>query len=100
MPEYTPYQERIIKRYYENRQALAFQKLQELVADLYLAETEKKRESLWKRVEKAMVNLKVPAGIAEHILASRSPEALAKNIEDWWKALPKGPPPAPGAGPA
>ena len=88
MTEYTPYQEGIIRRYYKNRQGLAFQKLEELAADLYLAETEKKRDSLWKRVEKAMANLKVPPKLAEHILEERSPEVLAKNIKDWWKAMP------------
>jgi hypothetical protein len=94
MTDYTPYQERIIRRYYDNRQELAFQKLEEMVADLYLAETDKKRAALWKRVEKAMVNLKVPVKIQAHILEKRSPEVLAKNLKDWWQSLPKEPPPA------
>ncbi len=95
MTDYTPYQERIIKRYYRNQQEIAFQKIEELVADLYLAETEKKKAGLWKRVEKAMVNLKVPPAIAQNILARKSPEVLAKNLKDWWQALPKKKPEGP-----
>ena len=89
MPDYTPYQERIIKRYYRNQQEIAFQKIEELMADLYLADTDKKKNSLWKRIEKAMVNLKVPPAIMENILARRSPEVLAQNLKDWWQKLPK-----------
>ena len=89
MTDFTPYQERIIRNYYENRKALAFQKLQELVADIYLADTDRKKESLWKRVEKAMANLKVPETIAGHILARRDPGILARNLKDWWDGLAK-----------
>ena len=95
MSEYTRYQQGIIRRYYRNQQGLAFQKLEEMVADLYLADTDKKRDALWKRVAKAMAGLKVPDKIAAHILEQRKPDVLAKNIRDWWNALPKKPPEAP-----
>ena len=39
----TPYQENIIKRYYENKPEIMLQKLSELATELYLAETPKKR---------------------------------------------------------
>ncbi len=91
MKEYTPYQEGIIRRYYKNRQVLAFQKLEELAADLYLADTERKRSSLWKRVEKAMSNLNVPPKVAGYILSTRDPEILARNLKDWWQSLPEKP---------
>ena len=94
LDDYTRYQQGIIRRYYDHKQELAFQKLEEMVADLYLAETDKKRAILWKRVEKAMVNLKVPAKVQSHILEKKSPEVLAKNLKDWWDKLPKEPPPA------
>ena len=90
MNDYRPtrYQEKIIRRYYEHKQEGAFQKLEELVADLYLAETDKQKAALWKKVEKSLVNLKAPPKIIEHLLASKSPEALAKNLKDWWRSLP------------
>ena len=89
MTDYTPYQEGIIRRYYQNRQALSFQKIEELVADLYLAENDRARNRLWKSVEKAMANLRVPPKLAKHILTQRDPELLAKNLKDWWQELPK-----------
>jgi hypothetical protein len=92
MQDYTPYQERIIKRYYQNQQGIAFQKIEEMMADIYLADTDKKKNAIWKRIEKAMVNLKVPAPIMENILARRSPEILAQNLKDWWQKMPKKPP--------
>ena len=89
MKEYTPYQQRIIKNYYRNRQGLALQKLQELVSELYLAETDKKRDQLWKRVAKALGNLEIEPKLVEHILEQRSAEVLAENIKDWWSKLPR-----------
>ena len=89
MEDYTRYQQGIIRRYYDHKQQMAFQKLEEMVADLYLADTEKKKASLWKRIEKALVNLEAPPQLTAHILEKRSPEVLAKNLKDWWQALPR-----------
>ena len=36
MADYTPYQQKIIKRYYRNFDAIKFQRLSELATDLYL----------------------------------------------------------------
>ena len=38
MTERTRYQEKVIRNFYQNRDAIAVQRLQELVSDLYLAE--------------------------------------------------------------
>lgn len=83
MPDYTPHQRRIIDGYYANRDDIMLTKLAELVSDLFLAATEKKRDQLWKRVAAAMKNLKVPPAIQEHILEKRSPELLASHLKDW-----------------
>lgn len=85
MPDYSDNQKKIISRYYDQRDSIMLGKLQELLTELYLAETDKQRESLWKRVGLAMTNLKVPPAVAEHILASRDPQVLARNVEDWLK---------------
>ena len=53
---YTPHQKGIIKRYYENKEDLAYQALSEIVSDLYLADS-KRKQSLWGRVEKALSNV-------------------------------------------
>ena len=50
--ERSEYQEGIIGRYYDNRDAIMLEKLGELVTELYLAETDAKRERLWKRAER------------------------------------------------
>ena len=76
----TPYQEKIIKRYYENRSDLMQQKLSELVTDLYLAEG-KKRTQVWKRITTALENLKVPTAQIEALVAADNPAQLAKFLE-------------------
>jgi hypothetical protein len=83
--DYSEHQQRIISKYYNQLDTLMLQKLQELIGELYLADTEAKRNRLWKRVEKAMLNLNVPSEIAEHILAKKDVELLARNLEDWLK---------------
>jgi len=83
MADHTPYQKKIIERYYDNRDAIMVGKLSELVTELYLADTEAQRDRLWKRVETAMKNLKVKESIAAHILSKRNVEVLAKHVKDW-----------------
>ena len=48
MAEHTPYQRKIIERYYKNLDGITLQRLSELATDLYLAEG-KKRDRLWSR---------------------------------------------------
>ena len=81
--EYSHYQQKIISRYYDQLDTIMLYKLQELVSELYLADTEAKQNRLWQRVHKAMVKLKIPPAIAEHIMAKRDVEILAKNLQDW-----------------
>ena len=82
----TPYQENIVKRYYENKPDIMRQKLSELTTELYLAETPKKRAQLWKRVAAAMKNLNLPEAQVEALIAKDDPTALAHFIE---RRLPK-----------
>jgi len=83
MPDYTRHQKKIIERYYDRREEIMLVKLQEIVTELYLAETDAKRDQLWKRAEKAMKALKVPEPLAQHILTQAKPEILAKNLHGW-----------------
>ena len=81
--EYTDYQKNAISNYYKNVDTLMLGKLSELVSELFIEESEAKRKRLWQRVEKAMVNLKVPDVIAKHIMEKKDVKILAKNIQEW-----------------
>ena len=84
--EYSSYQRDVISRYYENLDAIALGRLQELVGQLYLADSEAKQARLWERAQKAMVTLKIRPAIIEHIMNKKDVTVLAKNIEDWISA--------------
>ena len=81
--EYTNNQKKIINRYYDNKDTIMLTKLQEIVTELYLADSAKKKTQLWARVEKALLQLKIKPAIMQHILEKQNPEILAKNINDW-----------------
>ncbi len=82
--EYTAYQQGIISNYYNQLDTIMLTKLQELASELYLADTEAKKKRLWDRVEKAMVKLKTPPQVIEHIMAKRDVQVLAKNVQEWF----------------
>jgi len=82
--EYTAYQQGIISNYYNQLDTIMLTKLQELVSELYMADTDAKKKRLWDRVQKAMVKLKVPPTVVEHIMASRDVQILAKNVQEWY----------------
>jgi hypothetical protein len=81
LAERSKYQQKIIKNYYRNQDAILMQRLTETVSDLYLAEG-KGRARLWKNAAGALQRLKVPASRIEHLLKSDDPALLAKLIEE------------------
>jgi len=81
--ERSTYQKAVISCYYDNLETIMLQKLGELVTELYLADTVARQNQLWQRAHKAMVKLKVPPAIIDHIMEKRSVEILAKNLQDW-----------------
>ena len=81
--DYSSHQQSVIRRYYDNLDAIMLQKLQELVTELFLADRAGTRAKLWLRVEKAMTKLEVPPTIVQEILARKSAENLAKHVADW-----------------
>jgi len=83
--ERSNYQNKVISRYYENLDSIMLGKLQELVTELYLADSQKKSDKLWERAQKAMVQIKVKPAIIDHIMKTRSVEVFAKNVQDWSK---------------
>ena len=81
--ERSAYQKEVISRYYDNLDTIMLGKLGELVTDLYLADTPAKKDRLWQRAHKAMIKLKAPSAIIDHIMQKRDVEILAKNLQDW-----------------
>jgi intergrase/recombinase len=81
--EYSDYQKKVISKYYDRLDVLMLQKLQELVSELYLADTDAKQNRLWERVHKAMLNLNLPSALVEHIIGKKDVEILARNLQDW-----------------
>jgi len=81
--ERTEYQKDVISRYYDNLDTIMLQKLSELVTELYLADTPARKDRLWQRAHKAMINLHVPAAIINHIMEKADVQILAKNLQDW-----------------
>jgi hypothetical protein len=81
--EYSQYQKSVISGYYNNLDTIMLGKLGELVTELYLADKQAKKDRLWERVQKAMIKLKVPPAIIDHIMQKKDVEILAKNLQDW-----------------
>lgn len=81
--DYSQYQKSVISGYYDNLDTIMLGKLSELVTELYLADTKAKKDRLWQRAHKAMIKLKVPLAIIDHIMEKQDVEILAKNLQDW-----------------
>ncbi len=77
---YSPHQQRIIRNYYRNLDGIRAQRLQELVTELWLAETEKKRERLWARAKDLLEKGDAPPSEVAGILERRDVEALAHLV--------------------
>jgi hypothetical protein len=79
--DYTPHQQKIIKRYYNNLDTLSLQRLAELVGELYLT-TGKKRQGVWTRVVAAMQKLGVPQSRIDHLRAQDNPALVAQVVKE------------------
>ena len=80
--DYTSYQQKVIKRYYDNREQLSHQQLAELVAELYLAEGKKKKQQLWERAGELMKRLGVPEARVQHLLQKGDPALVAHLVKE------------------
>lgn len=79
--EHSKYQQKIIKNYYDNREAISLQRLSELVTELYLSEG-KQRETIWKQIVAALEKLKIPPSRIQHLKEQDDPALLAKLVEE------------------
>ena len=80
MENFSRYQQSVIKNFYKNRDAVALQRAQELLTELYLVEG-KKREKIWESLLTNLERMGVPADQLEHIRKERKPELVAMWIE-------------------
>ncbi len=81
MSDFTPYQQKIIKRYYDNQGPLQLQRLAELVSELYLSEG-KKRQGVWTRIISAMQKLGVPQSRIDHLHRQDKAELVAQVVKE------------------
>jgi hypothetical protein len=81
MADFTPHQQKIIKRYYDNLDTITVQKLGELVGDLYLAQG-KKRQTVWKSIEAALKKLEVPQGRIDVLKQKDDPALVAELVKE------------------
>ena len=82
--DYSAHQQKIIKRYYDNRDAIDDQKLAELVTNLYLS-SGKKAEKMWETAERVMERMELPPTRIAHVMESKDPAVLAVVVEELQK---------------
>lgn len=80
MAERSKYQKNIIRNYYENRDAIALQRVQELVTELYLAEG-KQRKKHWDSLERHLPKLGVKQQTIDHLVAQDDPQLVAQLVQ-------------------
>jgi hypothetical protein len=78
---YSPHQQKIIKRYYNNLDQIAQQRLADLAGELYLAEGKKKAKA-WKDAAAAMEKLGIPAARIEHLVQQQNPALIAELVKE------------------
>ena len=81
MADFSPHQQKMIKCYYRNFDSIKYQRLAELVTELYLAEA-KKRERLWKQVGDTLTALEFPSSRIEHLLSRKDPALLPGILKE------------------
>ena len=81
MEDFSRHQQKIIKRYYENFDAISLQKLSELCTDLYLAEG-KKLAKLWDQAAALMTKMGVKSDRVAAIIAAQKPEMVATLVAE------------------
>lgn len=79
--DYSPYQQKVIKRYYDNRDAIDDQRLAELVTNLYLT-TGKKLVKMWETAETIMTRMELPQSRIDHVMEAKDPAVLARVVEE------------------
>ncbi len=83
MAERTRYQQNVIRNFYQNREAIAVQRLQELATELYLS-TGKKRQQQWLQVGRHLEKLGVPQARIDYLVKTQDPALIAKVATEFF----------------
>lgn len=78
--ELTAGQSKIVGRYYEHLDTIVATRLQELVSDLYLADSAAKQARLWKKAQQQLAKTPADPSKVGAIVEARDTEALAQLI--------------------
>ncbi|XAM00413.1 hypothetical protein OT109_03290 [Phycisphaeraceae bacterium D3-23] len=78
--ELTAGQGKIVGRYYEHLDTIVATRLQEMVTDLYLADTDAKQARLWKKAQQQLAKTQADPEKVGVIVESRDTEALAHLV--------------------
>jgi hypothetical protein len=81
MADFSPYQQKIIKRYYNNFDSIQHQRLSEMIGDIYLSEG-KKLDRLWKNVGELLRKMEFPSARIDHLLEKRDPKLLPGVLKE------------------
>ncbi len=79
--DYSPYQQKVIKRFYDNQNPIAHERLAELVGELYLS-SGKKREKYWTIIVETMKKLEIPESRINHLREQDNPELVAQLVKE------------------
>ncbi len=79
---YSEYQKKVIKNFYDNKDLRLVQKLGELVSNLYLETSEKKKETEWKKIKKMLTDLKVHPGEVEYLTKDKNLSLISKKLDE------------------
>ncbi len=79
---YTPYQQKVIRNFYDNKDLRLIQKLGELVSNLYLETSEKKNESGWEKIKKMLTELKVHPNEVEYLTKGKNLAVISKKLAE------------------
>ena len=80
MAEFSKYQQKVIRNYYENRDSIALQRAGELITELYLS-TGKKRQKHWESLALHLGKLGVKPDVIEHLRSQDNPELVATLVK-------------------
>ncbi len=80
MARHSKHQQKIIKNYYDNREGIALQRVQELVTELYLSEG-KKRQRYWQQVANHLAKLGIKQSQIDHLVGQDNPELIANLVK-------------------
>lgn len=80
MAKHSKYQQKIIKNYYDHRETLALQRVQELITELYLSEGTK-RARYWKQIAGHLGALGVKQAQIDHLTKQDKPELVATLVK-------------------